>query len=250
MQKNGRLFYFPLSLSKLNSMTKREKLSILLKYLTAVASLGGVLLSLIYARQDGYSHWSRRLLYFTAQSNIWLGVTFVAILLLPLKKRNAERWKKRLYLLKYLFTVSITITGLVFCALLAPFAEDDYRPWGLCNLLTHVFSPLFAITDFFLDPNQVHIGKKQIFLTLVPPLCYFSLASVLGATHTDFGRGVNYPYFFLNFTSPAGIFGFSSVRPFFVGAFYWISLFALMLLFFAHLYARFDNKKAASTKAE
>lgn len=227
-------------------MTKREKLSILLKYLTVIASLGGVLLSLIYAKRDGYSHWSRRLLYFTAQSNVWLGITFIALLLLPLKKRNTETWKKRLYLLKYLFTVSITITGLVFCTLLAPFAEDNYHPWGLCNLFTHVFSPLLAIIDFFIDPYRINIRKKQIFLTLIPPLAYFSSASILGAMHTDFGRGVNYPYFFLNFTSPAGIFGFSNVRPFFVGSFYWIFLFALVLLFFAYLYARFNSKKSPS----
>ena len=175
---------------------KRNALSMLLKYLTVCASLGGVLLSLMNARQDGYSHWGKRLLYFTAQSNIWLGFTFLFILLLPLKKKNAELWKERLYLLKYIFTVSITITGIVFCALLAPFSDDSYHPWEICNLLTHVFSPLFAIIDFFLDPYHIPLYKKQIFLTLLPPLAYFSLASILGAVHTDFGRGVSYPYFF------------------------------------------------------
>ena len=234
-------------------MTKlkiRTNFSTLLKYLTVTASLGGVLLSLIYARQDGYSHWGRRLLYFTAQSNIWLGITFLFILLLPLKKKNTAPWKERLYLLKYIFTVSITITGLVFCSLLAPFAGEDYRPWGLCNLFTHVFSPLFAIADFFIDPYRISLQKKQIFLTVIPPLAYFSLASILGATHTDFGRGVNYPYFFLNFSSPAGVFGFSRISPFFIGSFYWIALFSLVLLFFAYLYALWGNKKASDKKSK
>lgn len=229
-------------------MTKREKLSTLLKYLTVAASLGGVLLSLIYARQDGYSHWGRRLLYFTAQSNIWLGLTFLFILLLPFKKKNTALWKERLYLLKYIFTVSITITGLVFCTLLAPFADEGYRPWVLCNLLTHVFSPLFAIADFFFDPYRIPLKKKQIFLAAIPPLLYFSLASVLSVTHTDFGRGVNYPYFFLNFSSPAGIFGFSPVFPFFIGSFYWIALLSLVFLFFAYLYARWSNRRANAKK--
>ena len=234
-------FYFLLSLSKLIDM-KRTTLSTLFKYFTVGASLGGVLLSLIYARQDGYSHWARRLLYFTAQSNIWLGLTFIASLLLPLKKKNAEAWKARLYLLKYIFTACITITGIVYCAILAPFADDNYRPWVLCNLLTHVFSPLFAIADFFIDPYRIHLTKKQIFLTLIPPLIYFSLASVLSVAHTDFGRGVNYPYFFLNFSSPAGIFGFSRTFPFFIGSFYWITIFSLILLFIAYLYALLANK--------
>ena len=218
-------------------MTKRTKLSILFKYLTIAASLGGVLLSLIYAKQDGYSHWGRRLLYFTAQSNIWLGVTFIAILAFSLKRNGSAVWKNRLYLLKYIFTVSITITGLVYCALLAPFADDSYRPWVLCNLLTHVFSPLFAISDFFIDPYRIPLGKKEIYLTLLPPLVYFSFASILSVAHTDFGRGVSYPYFFLNFTSPAGVFGFSHVYPFFIGSFYWFTLFSLVLLCVSYLYA-------------
>lgn len=232
---------------KTKSMISRVKISILLKYLTIGASLGGVLLSLIYAKADGYSHWARRLLYFTAQSNIWLGLTFLGVLLLPFKKKNVEVWTKRLYLLKYIFTVSITITGLVFCALLAPFADENYRPWGLCNLLTHVFSPLFAIADFFIDPHRTHIRRKEIFLTAIPPLAYFSLASLLSMAHTDFGRGVNYPYFFLDFTSPAGVFGFASVRPF-VGSFYWFTLFSLVLFFFAYLYARLRDKQASENK--
>ena len=219
-------------------MTKQAKLSILLKYLTVAASLGGVILSLIFAKADGYSHWSRRLLYFTAQSNIWLGITFLLILLLPLKSSNTQVWKKRLYVMKYIFTVSITITGVIYCALLAPFADESYRPWVLCNLLTHVFSPLFAVTDFFVDPYRIPLGKKEIRLTALPPILYFSLASILSVTHTDFGRGVNYPYFFLNFTSPAGIFGFSQVYPFFIGSFYWFALFSLLLLLVAYLYAR------------
>ena len=218
-------------------------LSTFLKYLTVAVSLGGVLLSLISARQDGYSHWGRRLLYFTAQSNIWLGITFLLILLLPLKKKNTALWKERLYVFKYIFTVSITITGLVFCTILAPFADEDYHPWRVCNLLTHVFSPFLAILDFFIDPYQVSLTKRQVFLPLIPPFAYFLLASVLSATHIDFGRGVSYPYFFLNFNSPAGVFGFSPISPFFIGSFYWIALLSLVVLFFAHLYARWSNKK-------
>ena len=222
-------------------MTK--KLTILLKYLTVFSAFGGVALSLIYARQDGYSHWSRRLLYFTAQSNIWIGVTFLLILLPPLKKKNAEQWTARLYLLKYIFTVCITMTGLIFCCLLAPFSDDGYHPWRIYNLLTHVFSPAFAITDLFLDERRVAIGKKGILLSLTPFLAYSFIASVLGFVQTDFGRGVPYPYFFFNYTSPAGVFGFSNVHPFYVGSFYWLILFGGITLGIAYLYALRLNKK-------
>ena len=233
--------YFLLRLLKLRGM--KRVLSLSLKILTVLSSLGGVLLSLFFARRDGYSHWSRRLLYFTAQSNIWIGVTFLLLLLLPLKKKNAELWKARLYLFKYIFTVSITITGLVFCCLLAPFADGNYRPWGFCNLLTHVFTPIFAIADLFLDEYPLILGGKQVFFSLVPFLFYFFTASILGFAHTDFGRGVTYPYFFLNYTSPAGVFGFSHVYPFYVGSFYWFALLGVLVVGIALLYARLLNKK-------
>ena len=215
-----------------------------LKLLTVLSSLGGVALSLIFAKQDGYSRWSKRLLYFTAQSNIWIGVTFLLILLLPLKKKNVERYTARLYLLKYIFTVCITMTGLIFCCLLAPFADENYHPWTGYNLLTHVCTPLLAIVDLFLDERPITLDKKGIALSLVPFLAYTLLASVLGVAHADFGRGASYPYFFFNYTSPAGIFGFSNVHPFYVGSFYWLSLFGAITLGIAYLYARLlENKK-------
>jgi hypothetical protein len=222
----------------------KKKISPLLKLLTLLSAFGGVALSLVFSKQDGYSHWSKRLLYFTAQSNIWIGVTFLLILFLPLKKKNAERYAARLYLFKYIFTVCITMTGLIFCCLLAPFADENYHPWTGYNLLTHVFTPFFAIADLFLDDRPIAIDKKGIALSLAPFLAYSLLASVLGLARTDFGRGTSYPYFFFNYTSPAGVFGFSNVHPFYVGSFYWLTLFGAITLGIAYLYARLlENKK-------
>ena len=239
--RGGVAVYFHAVLSKLYSMTK--KLTLSLKYLTVISSFGGVALSLIFAREDGYSHWSKRLLYFTAQSNIWIGVTFLLMLFSPLKKKNAEQWTARLYLLKYIFTVCITMTGLIFCCLLAPFSDESYQPWKAYNLLTHVFTPTFAITNLFLDEAPLTIDKKDVLLSLSPFLVYSVIVSILGFTQTDFGRGVPYPYFFFNYTSPAGVFGFSNVHPFYVGSFYWLLLFAGMTIGIAYLYAAWLNKK-------
>ncbi len=223
---------------------KRRLFSNLLKYATAISALGGVLLSLIYARSDGYAHWTKRLMYFTAQSNLWLGCTFVALLVLPLLKgEKAAVWQPRLYLLKYIFTVSITMTGLVFCLLLAPFCGESYRPWTLPSLLTHVFSPVFAVVDLFVDPRRIPLTKKQVWLCAVPPVLYFLPATILCVLNADFGRGVPYPYFFLNYRSPAGVFGFSSEFPFFMGSFYWMAIFSLVVIALGFLYARLIRKK-------
>ena len=216
------------------------------KILTVCTSLGGVLFSCIYARRDGYSHWGRRLLYFTAQSNIWIGITMLLLIIALSKKSKTNFLRKRLktlYLLRYIFTVSITVTGLVFCGLLAPFADESYHVWSAASVMTHVLAPVFAVTDFFADKTPFPLTRRHIFATVLPPIAYFSLAGVLEAFSVDFGRGVPYPYFFLNFRSPAGIFGFSSALPFIMGTFYWIFLLGGMMLGISALYARLVKDK-------
>ena len=225
---------FSLFLRHTAYMQYRRTLSLFCKYATAVCALGGVLLSLICAKRDGYSHWSRRLLYFTAQSNIWLGLTFIAVL----RRKDDEKAATRLYILKYIFTVSITVTGLVFCALLAPFSDKSYRPWTLCNILTHIFSPVFAVLDLFLDQRREPKNKGLVFLSLVPPFVYCIFAGILGTLGVDFGRGTTYPYFFLYFRSPVGLFGFSNRPPFVIGSFYWILIFLTLVLALAIGYMR------------
>ena len=223
----------------------RKKVSVILKILLCVSSLGGVSLSLIYASTDGFFHWTRRVMYFTAQSNIWLGLTTLIILLSPLFNTK-EKWTKRFYLLRYVFTVSISMTGLVFCLLLAPFADSSYHVWSVNNIMTHVTSPLLAVSDYFIDERRTRLSKKQVFLSVVPPILYFSFVSVLYFLQFDFGRGETYPYFFINYRSPAGVFGFSSEMPFIIGSFYWFALFSLVVIGLGFFYGRFkveENKK-------
>ncbi len=226
-------------------MTARKNVSIVLKILIVATSLGGVFLSLITARKDGYSHWARRLLYFTAQSNIWIGVITLILLLSPLFPYNEKR-RKRLYVLRFVFTVSITLTGIVFCGLLAPFAADyGFRTWALSSVLTHALTPAFAVLDFFLDTNRYPIENKHVFLCGIPPTIYFFISFILEFFYVDFGRGEVYPYFFMNFRSPVGVFGFSSTPPFVMGTFYWFLLFPALLYLIAFAYKRLYNRKKA-----
>lgn len=222
-------------------MIMRKKISYLLKCLTVVASLGGVTVSLVFAKSHGYSHWARRLLYFTAQSNVWIGLTFLTLVILPFTRKKA-RTERFLYVLKYVFTVSIAMTGVIFCFLLAPFGDERYHLWSFSSYLTHVFSPAFAIADFFVDDTPLPVRGKQAFLAVLPPLFYILWASVLGFLNIDFGRGEAYPYFFLNYRSPAGIFGFSKELPFVVGSFYWILLFSLLIFVLGHSFLRIRKR--------
>lgn len=216
-----------------------KKISFIAKVAIIICSLGGVILSFFYADIDGYSHWAARLMYFTGLSNVWIGICVAVVLISPyIKGLSSENGKRRLYILRYIFTVSITVTGIVYCFILAPFADKGgFVPWTLPSVLTHVLAPLLCIVDFFLDEYKIRLNRAHIALCAIPPLSYFAFAGILNILDVDFGRGDTYPYFFLNLKSPAGIFGFSDTPPFVLGSFYWILLFLLIIFTIAAPYA-------------
>jgi hypothetical protein len=216
-------------------MDVRKKISASLNFLIGILSLVGITIACFYGTTDGYSHWSKRLLYFTQLSNIWIGVVCIIVGFLFVLKSKNQRLINVVYVLKYVFTISIAITGIIFCALLAPFA--DHNIWSYYNFITHVVVPIFAISDFFVNNVKVEIKKKHIFLGLVPPLAYFIFASILSLLNVDFGKGDPYPYFFLNLSSDVGLFGFkyNEVRPE-LGTFYWIAVISLLILTISWLF--------------
>ena len=218
-------------------MTKNTKISIFLNYLIAFLSILGVVLACLRAEKDGYSHWYKRLLYFTQQSNLWIGASCIlTALILQNEKRFTEYYQKTAYLLKYIFTVSITVTGIVFCVLLAPFA--DYDVWSFSSVLTHVVVPLLSILDFLTYRGKVALKKKQLPLTLIPPLYYVFFSIVLSALEVDFGRGTTYPYVFLDFQAEVGLFGFQNGDPPSIGTAYWLIVILLFILAISYLYYR------------
>jgi hypothetical protein len=97
--------------------------------------------------------------------------------------------------------------------------------------------------DFFVDGGEVVFEKKHNVLSLAPPLSYFIFCVVLYLLNVDFGRGDNFPYFFLNFGSPAGIFGFSDEFPYRIGSFYWVVFISALVYSTSVLYSWLHNLK-------
>ncbi len=215
--------------------TNIRKLSFTVKCLTVISSLGGLIISLFESASHGYSHWSKRFLYFTAQSNVWIGLTMLALIVYAILGKKPP---KALYLLKYIFTVSITVTGLVFICLLGPFGDASYHLWVFSSWLTHVFSPAFSVWDFFLDTEKIPLRGEQVWVCALPPLAYSIFTMVLDGLNVDFGRGDPYPYFFMHYRSPVGFFGFSNELPFFAGTFYWLVLLAALVVGIGALYLK------------
>ena len=224
----------------------RAKIATALKIAVPLLAAFGLVMNFVSANADGYSHWSKRLLYFTTLSNIWIAAALVLIVLIPYIKgwKESTRVKNTLYIIRFVFVISITLTGFIFCFVLAPGAKNDnYNAWTLGSIFVHVLVPISSIADLFVDPYRIKIKWSHVFLTLIPPALYLVFGSILGACGVDFGRGDPFPYFFMNYDSPAGIFGTSDVMPYKIGSFYWIIFMLAVIISLGALYKRLYNGK-------
>lgn len=204
-------------------------ISCLLKTVVVIAATVGVLKS-AFSGNDTFMGGTHVFMFFTIQSNIAIAlICAVGLVKLFGKKKTSYGW----YLLKFVGTVSITLTGMVFCFVLAP-TLGKYA-WGLANVLTHVVVPLAAVIDFFVTGVYGNLKKSDVWYVTLPPLAYALYAGIGYIAGWEFLEGINYPYFFLNWGSPAGAFGFTRGLPF-MGVVWWILALLLFLILVGYLY--------------
>lgn len=206
-------------------------ISYALKIIVVVSAVLGIILSAAGGRSK-FMGGKVVFMYFTIQSNIAIAVICAIGLVLMIRHAEVGRvW----CVIKFVGTVSITLTGLVFCFVLAPTMKSN--AWNIQNTLTHVIVPVGAIADFLVTAPFVPVeikGRDVLFVT-VPPLLYCVYAAVGYVRGWQFSPGFNYPYFFLNWGSPAGVFGFSDQLPF-MGTGWWIIALLLLLILVGYLY--------------
>ena len=203
-------------------MDKRKIISLILKIVIVLSSAFGTYLAVSSAPAT--------ILYFTIQSNIWIGAACIAGMVLMLKKAEIKKW---MYSVKLIFTVSITLTGVVYCVLLAPLnGGGAYTP---VNVLTHVVVPAASVLDFAVYDYPAVYKKRECLLVTIPPFYYLAFAGVGYALDWDFNNGENYPYFFLNWGSPAGAFGFADELPY-IGVFYYVVIMVAFVIAVGALY--------------
>lgn len=166
----------------------------------------------------------RVFMYFTIQSNIAIALICAAGMFLMAGERQVRNaW----YIVKLMGTISITLTGGVFCFVLAPVMRTN--AWNIQNVLTHVVVPAAAVLDFFVTGVFSGLKRRHVLFGVLPPLAYVIYAGIGYAAGWEFAEGVNYPYFFLNWGSPAGAFGFTKELPY-MGCVWWILLLLVLLL--------------------
>ncbi len=220
--------------------------SIVTKCLLVVSVLSGLISC--FATVGGFMGGKTLLLYFTNQSNIWIGVVALVFAIIQIDnfRKGQYTLSKRVALIQEIFTVSITLTGVIYCFVLVPAfmaAGGDFNPFSPTQMLLHVVTPVLAIVDFTCFTRGVTFKARESLLATIPPFYYLGFSMVGYFKHWDFGAGANYPYFFLNYGSPAGVFGFSNEMPYFMGAFYWIAFIVLLVSAMSLIYIKNANRQ-------
>ena len=198
-------------------------ISLILKAVVIASAVIGTGLSSSAGRR-AFMGGSRSMMYFTIQSNIVIAIICaIGAVLLLRGKPVRTRW----YVVKFVGTVAITLTGVVYCIMLAPLLGS--YAWRLNNVLTHVVVPAAAVIDFFVTGEKGRIPRRSVLLVTVPPAAYAVYAGIGYMAKWEFSDGVHYPYFFLNWGSPAGAFGFTDKLPY-MGCVWWILAIFLFLI--------------------
>ena len=201
----------------------RKTVSYILKLTVILSAVAGTALS-AYAGRNSFMGGSRVFMYFTIQSNIAIAIICAAgCYLLTQRKAISDVW----YIVKLAGTVSITLTGIVFAVLLVPLLGDN--AWNIQNTLTHAVVPAAAVADFFVAASGSGIKRKSVVYVIIPPLLYAVYAGIGYVRGWEYGGGQHYPYFFLNWGSPAGALGFTKELPY-MGCVWWILILLAFLI--------------------
>ncbi|MBO5523274.1 MAG: Pr6Pr family membrane protein [Roseburia sp.] len=153
--------------------------------------------------------------YFTNLSNVFIDAVLLLFLVVDmiLLFSKGERVYKRnwQYIIKYMATISITLTFFIYLTILAPTSADGfvnaYLQNGAGSLCVHFITPVLAILDFILFDYRYQSNKFHVIFAVIPPLLYVAFVVIAA------GMGLRWdtkyaPYNFLNFGAPTGWFGF------------------------------------------
>ncbi|MBP3901259.1 MAG: hypothetical protein J6D53_07400 [Blautia sp.] len=163
-------------------------------------------------------HWPIGFTFFTQLSNIFAAVV-MTIQLIYESKRNAddtEDYARPILILKFMASVSLFVTFLVFLLFLAPFVPGGYAAAytqdHCASLCMHLIAPVLIYCDLFICDRKRDWRSVPFGFSALPFLVYFVFIMALGAFgfRWRFANGtvMSAPYAFLNYASPAGWFGF------------------------------------------
>jgi CDP-diglyceride synthetase len=175
--------------------------------------------------------------YFTTQSNAWIALACLAVLLVdwlsmarkPKSKRSmaeqqTTKWYATLMTVKYMFTVSILLTFMVFAVLLAPLMPRSYL-MSPANFFLHYLTAMLATADYLICDYHHQMPRRNVLLGLVMPFLYLITALAASFRGVRFG-GQRVPYFFMDYAK----LGWFEINSQGMGVVYWVALLMVLLL--------------------
>lgn len=221
-------------------------LSITLKFISLFASIYGLIFTI-----DNIMSFT----FFTTLSNVALDIILIIFIVLDiiLLKTGRDYKNNKLYILKFLMTLSITLTFLVYMLILGPTSKDGLIGAYLHNYAgsfgVHFVGPLFAIADFLIFDKGFQSKNIYAIYAVIPPLCYVGFIYLLSLAGIRWNQTMTAPYNFLNYNSPTGWFGFDlsqmNSETLGIGVVYMIVLLLLIFLGIGRLYLTINKSKRA-----
>ncbi|MBR5090426.1 MAG: hypothetical protein IK093_13435 [Ruminiclostridium sp.] len=147
--------------------------------------------------------------YFTVQSNLLYGIYAGIFAVIELVYGSAAAVPAVLYILKYVFTVGVTLTMMTVLFYLAPIVVKSYpKLFKGANLYFHLLVPLLGLTAFCFFEGAAEISVPQVFLGLIPFGLYGIFYTINALSHAENGKvDMKYDWygFVMNGTDKAAI---------------------------------------------
>ena len=182
--------------------------------------------------------------FFTVQSNIFIMLMALIFLIneVVVLITNKSFINQTLLHIKYVATVAITVTFLVFFTMLAPLMGIDYL-LSFNNFSLHAIVPILAIVDFFLFDTDIKLTYKTSLFATISPISYVVFVYIGRMFSLKYTENLYYPYFFLNIDSNGFLFekGTMGVIP-------WIIILLGAIIGLGCLYCLFMRLRQKSTK--
>lgn len=218
---------------------RKLEISYLVKLVAIIASVYGMIQS--YSGMMFFT-------YFTNLSNIFIDAVLLIFLFYQFQGRKITQ---TMYIIKFMATISITLTCFVYMLLLAPTNEAGfigaYFNDGAGSFCVHLLNPLLAIIDFLYFDQNYHSSLKHVFYAIVPPLIYVGYVLILGQCFTvRWNETMLAPYNFLNYGAVTGWFGFDlsllGSTTLGIGSFYMIIVLILIFVGLGSLFLKIKRK--------
>lgn len=138
----------------------------------------------------------RPFVFYTSLSNMVCSAFMFAALLQSFRREKRELWP----MAKFVFTVMILVTAIVFNLLLNAYQSVAAYFANVKNSLYHLILPVLFFADWLLFYRRGAVRAVYPLVAVVPPLVYVTYILIRAGIVKTLGLTANvlYPYFFLN----------------------------------------------------